>query len=399
MRIQARLAALALIVLTVSPVGTAAEVVQPTPAPESAPLEELDEVVVRGKRLMDEIVEAEAEFYKLFNELNKDDRYDTHCVYLQMQGDSRLQNRTCIPGFVADAMADWAPYKARCQPPMESEYGRDGPEFACLDRNNDGRLSMEEASARSELASAFMEIDQEGNGDGSLSGEEFTTAMESRTDLSAPAVYMPPTPDSVLVNGTKKWYDHMTAVVKSDPRLNKMADHLGDLYFELGQAQVRFDELDLAAKKKVTRPSGGATGELALRGLPTSERIPQPDLPSSRAGVQIGIQHRVPEARGLAIEVVISRADRPVIAERRGDAGAQHPSGIRAARLTLQKAQRSHGPGQQRHSDIHVAEIKPDATFQRESAIDRPGAEQRHGWPLRSQVERGRGSIVLDEVS
>jgi hypothetical protein len=256
-RIHVRLAALALIVLAVSPAGIAADDVQPPAAQENAVLEELDEVVVHGKRIMEQIIDAEEEFYKLFNELNKDDRYDTHCVHLQMQGDSRIQSRSCIPGFVADAMADWAPYKARCQPPMEMEYGRDGPEFACLDRNNDGRLSMEEASMRSELASAFFEIDQEGNMDGSLSGEEFTTAMENRTDLSAPAVYMPPTPDAVLVNGTKKWHDHMTAVVKSDPRLHKMADHLGDLYYELGKAQVRFDQLDLEAKKKAAKISLG----------------------------------------------------------------------------------------------------------------------------------------------
>ncbi len=244
-------AAVALVALVLSPAGFAQ-------AQDEAPLEELDEVVVHGKQLMEQIVDAEEEFYKLFNDLNKDDRYDTHCVYLQMQGDSRMQTRSCIPGFVADAMANWAPFKARCQPPQEPEYGRDSPEFACLDRNNDGRLSLEEASARDELASAFFEIDADGNRDGSISGEEFQQAIDNRTDLSAPPVYMPPTPDAILVDGTKRWYDHMTSVVNSDPRLRKMASHLGDLYYDLGQAQRRFDELDLAAQEEGQQAQSGA---------------------------------------------------------------------------------------------------------------------------------------------
>jgi hypothetical protein len=49
----------------------------------------------------------------------------------------------------------------------------------------------------------------------------------------------------------------MTETVQSDPRLKKMASHLGDLYYELGKAQRKFDELDLAAKKKVSRPNLG----------------------------------------------------------------------------------------------------------------------------------------------
>jgi hypothetical protein len=252
-RIHARLAAAAFVIVAAAlpPAGFS----QASPPVDQ--IEELDEVVVQGKRLMERIVEAENEFYKLFNDVNKDDRYDTHCVYLQMQEGSRIQSRSCIPGFVADAMADWAPYRARCQPPQEMEYGRDGPEFACLDRNNDGRLSLDEASARSELASAFFEIDIEGDRSGDLSGDEFQRAVESRADLAAPAIYIPPTPDAVLMNGTKKWHDHMTAVVNADPKLNEMAAHLGDLYYELARAQRRFDELDAASKPKSGKRSLG----------------------------------------------------------------------------------------------------------------------------------------------
>ncbi len=35
---------------------------------------------------MQQIVDAEEDFISLFNDLNKNDKYDTHCVYLQMAG-------------------------------------------------------------------------------------------------------------------------------------------------------------------------------------------------------------------------------------------------------------------------------------------------------------------------
>jgi hypothetical protein len=267
-RVNARLVAsvVALVAYLVSPAGLCAEgaaTVQPeasappAAAQDAEPLDELDEVVVQGKRLLERIAEAEEEFYKLFNDLNKDARYDTHCVSLRAVEGSMMQTRACIPGFVADAMADWAPFRARCQPPQEMEYGRDGPEFACLDRNNDGRLSLEEASARDELGSAFFEIDQEGNSNGSIDGDEFIQAMQDRTDLSAPAVYQPPTPDAVLVNGTQKWHDHMTAVVKSDPRLAQMADKLGQMYYDLALAQRRINQIDATVKETAAKRSKG----------------------------------------------------------------------------------------------------------------------------------------------
>jgi hypothetical protein len=211
--------------------------------------ETLEEVVVRGKHLSQEIDEAENRFFGLFNELNTDDRYDTHCVYLQMTSGSRIQTRACIPGFVADAMADWAPYKARCQPPEEPEYGPGGPEFVCLDRSKDGRISMDEASARSELIGAFLQYDTDPT-DGYLSTKEFPA------DLPAPSVYQPPPPPLVLMEGSSKWYDHMMKVTNSDPRLKKMADHLGGLYKELSAAQRKYDSLEKEALPKA-KPNPG----------------------------------------------------------------------------------------------------------------------------------------------
>jgi hypothetical protein len=219
-------------------------------------LEQLDEVVAHGRQIKDEIERAEEKYFALFNEVNTDDRYDTHCVSLQMQQDSKLQTRACIPGFVADAMADWAPYKARCQPPVEP--GID--EFDCLDRSHDRRLSPQEADARQELGAVFHDLDKDGGPDGYLARNEFNASCSDCSPelLPAPgAIYMPPTPDMVLMNGTKKWYDHMLAVSNSDPRLKEMADHLGDLYHDLTAAQRRVDELDTEIKAKNARRAVG----------------------------------------------------------------------------------------------------------------------------------------------
>lgn len=215
---------------------------QPDAAAE--PVEELDEIVVRGKRLAQEIEEAEDKFFKLFNEVNKDHRYDTHCVSVRLP-DSRIETRTCIPAFVANAMEEWAPYRARCQPPLE-----DVDEFSCLDRNNDRSLSWEEAGARPELEGAFSEMDE--NDDNRLSYDEFLRDTPGPT-----AVYMPPPPDLVLMNGTQAWYDHMMKVTSSDPRLKQMADHLGGLYYELRSAQSRYDEVVEQTRGKPAKPNLG----------------------------------------------------------------------------------------------------------------------------------------------
>jgi hypothetical protein len=244
--------------MSATPVNSGPPTASSGQLPQEQALEEinqLEEVVVRGKRLRDQIFDAEDEFYKIFNAVNKDDRYDTNCVALQLDRESRMQSRACIPGFVADAMAEWAPYKARCQPPLEG-----GDEFSCLDRNKDRRLTRDEASARPELEAAFVDLDVDRGADGYISLEEFNGSCQDCDPAKFPqpvAIYMPPTPDAILVAGTQKWYDHMKEVVDSDPRLYAMADHLGALYQELSSAQRRYDELDAEAKEKAVKRNTG----------------------------------------------------------------------------------------------------------------------------------------------
>lgn len=233
-------AVLALLVLAAAMTVRAAEAPQsqgeaPRLSPDELPLEELvelDEVFVRGGRLRDRIIRAEDEFYKLFNQINTEDKYDTNCPYVNNPDDpsSRLQFRMCLPSFVADAMADWAVFKVKCE-----------PEFRNFDSDRDGRISQMEAMANMDLSFQFDQIDE--NGDGFLNEfQEFRTfagwAQMNQT------CYRPPPPDLVLAEGTKDWYEHTMKVIKSDPRLQEMAGKLDDMHRELRRIQSRANTIE-----------------------------------------------------------------------------------------------------------------------------------------------------------
>lgn len=182
----------------------------------------LDEVIVRGKKLAQTITDAEDDFYKLYNKLNKDDKYDVNCAQLNTNPDanSRITSRVCLPGFVADAIVDYTVFKSRCQPPLD---GFD--EFDCLDRNKDSRLSWQEASARPDLDARMFTLDADSNG--------YLTRDEYPQEGSGPPAYQPPPPDLVLMEGSRKWYDHMMETIRSHPELQEKAGKLDGLWAEM----------------------------------------------------------------------------------------------------------------------------------------------------------------------
>ncbi|MFO7325762.1 MAG: hypothetical protein DIU62_008610 [Pseudomonadota bacterium] len=210
------------------------------------PLQELDEILVHGKRLRDRIVEAENEFYKLYNQINKDNDYDMNCTLLNLSADtgSRLNQRVCLPVFAAEAIAEYTVFRAQCQPPMD---GFD--EFSCLDRNRDERLSRQEAAVRPSLDAQFMTLDADLNG--------YLTRDELPPEGTGGAQgYIPPPPELVIAERSKRWYDHMMAVIRSDPRLQEMAGRLDELHMEMTLTQRRVAEIeaDRLANAPVRRP-------------------------------------------------------------------------------------------------------------------------------------------------
>jgi hypothetical protein len=194
-------------------------------------LEELDEVVVRGERLRDTIIKAEDEFYKLYNQLNKNDKYDVSCPYLNLSNDSgsRINSRLCLPGFVATAISDFTVYKMSCE-----------PTFANFDTNRDGRISRTEGRMNPDLDSQFDELDQDDDSHLDQYGEFRTFETWALMNLNC---YRPPTPELVLMEGTDKWYAHMMQVIKSDPRLQDMAGRLDGLHMEMQSVQRRYQQV------------------------------------------------------------------------------------------------------------------------------------------------------------
>jgi hypothetical protein len=198
------------------------------PASSGTALLELDEVIVRGNRLSRAISDAEDEFFELFNKLNPDDDYDTTCPNINIDSSnrgSRLTSRLCIPGFVADAMVDLAVFKARCE-----------PELSNFDSNRDHRISEWEAGANQELLFQFTDLDTDSNN--VLDESEFRP-WANQVAVSSNC-YHPPPPEALLVERSQDWFDHSMKVINSDPRLQKMAGHLDDLYRELAEVQNRF---------------------------------------------------------------------------------------------------------------------------------------------------------------
>lgn len=208
------------------------------PADNTA-LDELDEVLVWGRRATVAIADLEDDYYKRYNKLNKNNNYDVHCSYINTDPDnpgSALRSRICIPEFVIDAMVDWA--RGRCEI----------PDFTSLDLNKDNVLSEHEASGNKQLLDQVFEMDT--NRDRRITFVEFLERPEA---VNPVACYSPPAPEAVLVAGTDKWYAQMLKVTNSDPQLKEMASNLGLLYGQLRVLEKQAGKLEaqeLARKVK-----------------------------------------------------------------------------------------------------------------------------------------------------
>lgn len=239
----------ALLVLMIAPLAVAsAQDVGHAAEPET--LLELDEVVVRGERLIDAIVKAEDAFYAIYNQVNKDNQYDVNCTRMNLTADSgsRMNSRLCLPSFVASAIADYAAFKVACE-----------PEFSSFDSNRDGRISRMEAMANPDLHFQFDSLDE--NSDGMLM--EFPEFRNfANWAIMNMNCYRPPPPDLVLVEGTDRWYDHMMKVTNSDPRLREMAGELDELHNELTMVQRRYREVtdEQARARAEALPASRNTG-------------------------------------------------------------------------------------------------------------------------------------------
>jgi hypothetical protein len=168
----------------------------PAAAAEATPPagpEELEEILVQGTSLRERIADAEDEFFQLYNKLNKNDDYDSSCVYVNTDSLSKIKSRFCIPGFYADALADQVYFMMQCQ--------------------------------------SDKEVDADGNA----------------TEYAAVACFTPPAPQVVLTQRARDYANNLLKVINTDPRLQKMAGNLDDLYHDLVGVQTRYLKIKAAS--------------------------------------------------------------------------------------------------------------------------------------------------------
>ena len=162
-----------------SPAPTAGAATEP-PIGE---VQELDEILVRGKKLRDLIADAEDEFFALYNKINKDDDYSTSCIYVNLDAYTQIKSRMCIPGFFADALADQVYFQQQCQSRGQDEDG-----------NN----------------------------------------------YAPPPCYTPPPPQLILTQRQGDYAKNLMKAIKSDLNLERMAGNLDRLYYELVSVQQQY---------------------------------------------------------------------------------------------------------------------------------------------------------------
>jgi hypothetical protein len=158
-------------------------------------LEQLAEIRVRGKRLARRIEDAEDDFFKLYNQLNKDNQYDVLCGDLRLDGSLIIQ-RACVPRFIADIARPTYSFSTGTTCSFSTPYG--------------------------------------------VPTGMYQDTMSSYHCYTAPLVPDRPPVVAVAMHKREAYLDNVVKVIKSDQRLLDKVRNLDSLYEEMLLAQNRF---------------------------------------------------------------------------------------------------------------------------------------------------------------
>lgn len=225
----------------------AADAPDPAPAPVASQqpeqqIETLDEIWVRGKHLSDVIENAEDEFFKLYNKLNRKGDYDVYCGQMSLNKGSMLMVRRCMPGFIINNYYDAGSQTLNLGGSSYGVFGGgcSGNMMGFRDSNGDNYYMS---------SCSYSGYTTYGGSAGPFNS--YSPYVSSRT-----ASYQPPA-DLMLMDRRTAYLRNVVEVVKSDPGLLAMVKHLGDLYDEMDQAQKNYIRV-----KAVSQPArrSGKTG-------------------------------------------------------------------------------------------------------------------------------------------
>jgi hypothetical protein len=236
-----------LLLATAGGLSAAADAPVPVPAPVAPQqaeqqIETLDEIWVRGKHLSDVIENAEDEFFKLYNKLNKDSAYDVLCGQMSLNKGSMIMVRRCMPGFIVSNY-----YDARSQ---TLNLGVEGMGTYSGGRGCGGSMM----SYRDTNGDPYYMSSCSYTGYTSYGG--YSPGPYNVSSFSAPGADRPPL-ELTLMERRPAYARNVVQVVKSDPRLLAMVKNLGSLYDEMELTQKNYIRV-----KAVSQPArrSGKTG-------------------------------------------------------------------------------------------------------------------------------------------
>jgi hypothetical protein len=212
---------------------------QESALPPSATLEELDEIVLNGKRMEQRMLESEQRFYQVYNQLNARKDFNVTCSFWASDPKSSgvgvvRMKQSCVPAFYADAVAE-----------ESGNFIRTSASFDSCTRPSTFYLSQTSVLAVG----------------GPLNGQmvSFANVPSSWPDNCYP-VAAPRVPSArpylMWLDRRAAFEENLVKVMRSDPQLQALGGQFQSLIKESGDAQKMATqarklrvELRLAARK------------------------------------------------------------------------------------------------------------------------------------------------------
>ncbi len=205
--------------------------VAPAPLAAQQPvqdLDQLDEIWVRGKHLSGVIEDAEDEFFKRYNKLNRDSSYHIYCGRMSLNNGSMVMVRRCLPGFIVFNSYDYRTNTV--------SFGQPGFGSAC---------------------SGNMYPQRETNGD------IYYMSSCNYSGYSGGSAYVSPPSGLLMMERRPAYLKNVLKVVSSDSRLLEMARNLGGLYNEMESVQNRY--VKVRAVERAARPGKSSRSKAGPR--------------------------------------------------------------------------------------------------------------------------------------
>ena len=219
-------------------------------APSAATLDQLDEIVLNGKRMEQRMLESEQRFYQLYNKLNAREDFDVTCNYEVVNPNSvgigALRTRqSCVPLFFTNAIDDERGMR------RTGACGSSGPSFGLY---GSSRFSFPATPA---VTNSFYNAWDGAYSDARTADfSSSTPALSVSTNISPCVVAISERPHLMWLDRRAAFEENLTKIMRSEPQLQALGGQFESLIEESANAQKLATEarklkveLRLAARK------------------------------------------------------------------------------------------------------------------------------------------------------